>query len=129
MIPTVLICDDERHILESVAFVARSAGYRPLNAADGEAGLLLARQEQPAVMILDVMMPQLTGFEVCRRLKADPSTRDIHIILLTARGQDKDELHGRACGADEYMTKPFSPRRLRQRLLELRPGGEVSHDG
>jgi two-component system alkaline phosphatase synthesis response regulator PhoP len=128
MRPTVLICDDEYHILESVSYIVRNAGFEAISATDGAEALRLARLERPKVMILDVMMPRLTGFEVCRKLKGDPATRDIHLILLTARGQEKDEQQGRDCGADEYMTKPFSPRRLRQRLVELLSGGEADND-
>ena len=119
---TVLICDDEIHILESVSYVIKSAGYPILTADNGSEALRLAQAEHPALMILDVMLPWLSGFEVCARLKKDPATSDIHIILLTARGQQTEEDEGFRCGADDYMTKPFSPRKLRQRVEEVLEG-------
>lgn len=116
---TVLICDDESYILELVTYVVDDAGYPYLTAKDGETALKLARKNHPRLMILDVMLPGMTGFEVCRELKSDPQTRDIYIIILSARGQESDEMEGKLSGADEYMTKPFSPRRLKQRLDEM----------
>ena len=119
----ILICDDEPYILESVSFVARQGGYEIITAEDGQQSLDLAIQEKPALMILDVNMPKLTGYEVCERLKSNAETKDIHIIMLTARGQERDERIGMEAGADEYITKPFSPRNLRKRMDEIM-GGE-----
>lgn len=115
----VLICDDEPFILESVKHVVKREGYETITAEDGLKGLDLARQEIPNLMILDVMMPGKTGYEVCKLIKSDSSTKDIFVIILTARGQELDEKLGLEAGADEYMTKPFSPRKLRQRLHEI----------
>ncbi len=117
----VLVCDDEPYILESVAYIIEKEGYEVITAEDGEQGLSTARAEKPNIMFLDVMMPKMTGYEVCEALKRDPSTKNIHIIMLTARGQDTDEERAHEVGADEYMTKPFSPRKLKQRLRELMP--------
>ncbi len=119
MTKKVLICDDEPYILESVKHVVSKEGYDVLTAEDGISSLDLARKEKPDLMILDIMMPGKSGYEVCRSVKEDPDTRDIFIIMLTARGQEVDEKMGIEAGADEYMTKPFSPRRLRQRLHEI----------
>ena len=115
----VLVCDDELYILESVTYVARQEGYTVLSASDGEEALRLARTELPALMLLDIIMPKRNGFEVCGALKSDPSTKGIYVILLTAMGQERDMNEGYQSGADEYMTKPFSPRSLRKRLHEL----------
>lgn len=115
----VLICDDEPYILESVKHVVMKEGYSVLIAEDGIESLDMARKESPDLMILDVMMPGKTGYEVCKDLKGDSATKNIHIIILTARGQEADEKMGIEVGADEYMTKPFSPRKLRHRLHEI----------
>jgi len=115
----VLVCDDEPYIVESVSYVVRRAGYAGLTAEDGETALATARREKPDLIFLDIMMPGLTGDEVCRRLKSDPSTRGIHVVILTARGQEEDERRAMDAGADEFMTKPFSPRKLRAMLEEI----------
>ena len=118
----ILICDDEPYILESVGYIARQAGYDFITAENGELAVTLAEKEKPALMFLDVNMPKLSGYEVCERLKNDPQTKNIHIIMLTARGQDRDERIGKEAGADEYITKPFSPRNLRKRMDEILGG-------
>ena len=115
----VLICDDEPYIVESVSYVVRKAGFDVVTAEDGEQALEAAHREKPDLVFLDIMMPGISGDEVCRRLKADPKTRDTHVVILTARGQEEDERRAMEMGADEFMTKPFSPRKLRARLLEL----------
>ena len=115
----VLICDDEPYIVESVSYVVRKAGFDVLTAEDGEEALAAAHREKPDLVFLDIMMPGISGDEVCRRLKSDPSTRDTHVVILTARGQEEDERRAMEMGADEFMTKPFSPRKLRARILEL----------
>jgi len=115
----VLVCDDEPHILEAVAFVARREGYTVLTAEDGEAALRVARAERPGLVLLDLNMPIKSGYQVCEELRSDPELRGIHIIMLTAKGQDSDRARGVAAGADEYITKPFSPRKLRARLVEI----------
>src|SRR5215467_9209350 len=119
MAKKVLICDDKPYVLESVGFVVREEGYEFLTADNGEDALRLARAEMPDLMFLDVMMPAKSGFQVCMELKSDPATRGIYIILLTAMGQERDEQEGLKCGAEEYMTKPFSPRSLRKKLHQL----------
>jgi DNA-binding response OmpR family regulator len=115
----VLIVDDELHILESVGYVVRSAGMEPLTAEDGEEAVRLAEAEKPDLIILDVMLPKLSGLQVCAHIRANPETRHIPILMLSARGQESDEVQGMQAGADDYMTKPFSPRRLKSRIEEL----------
>ena len=115
----VLVCDDEPCILEAVSFIVCEEGYQLLTATDGEEGLRLLRTEHPDLVFLDVMMPCRSGFEVCREIKSDSTMRQIHVILLTAKGQERDIEDGFQSGADEFMTKPFSPRVLRKRLHEL----------
>ena len=115
----VLICDDEPYIVESVSYVVRRAGFDVVTAEDGDQALAAANREKPDLIFLDIMMPGLPGDEVCRRLKQDPSMRDTHVVILTARGQEEDERRAMEMGADEFMTKPFSPRKLRARLLQL----------
>jgi len=119
MAKTVLVCDDEPYILESVGFVAREEGYGVLMAENGDDALQLARSQHPDVMIVDISMPRKDGYVVCRELKAGEATRGIYIIILTAKGQERDMRESYCCGADEFMTKPFSPRHLRKRLHEV----------
>ncbi|MCK4794739.1 MAG: response regulator [Desulfobacteraceae bacterium] len=116
---TVLICDDEPYILESIRYLVKKEGYEVLTAEDGLTGLDLAISEMPDLLLLDVMMPNMSGYEVCRELKSDEKTRDIHIIMLTARGQERDREGGMEAGAYEYMIKPFSTRKLRNKIKEL----------
>jgi DNA-binding response OmpR family regulator len=115
----VLICDDEPYILESVSFIVREEGYKVLTAGDADEALQLLLSEHPDLVLLDIMMPGKSGFDVCRELKADERLRGTYVILLTAMGQDRDMEDGYLSGADEYMTKPFNPRSLRRRLHEL----------
>ena len=115
----VLVCDDELYILESVTYVVREEGFAVFAAEDGEQAIDKARAELPDLMLLDILMPKKTGFEVCRALKENPATKGIYIILLTSLGQERDVEQAFQSGADEYMTKPFSPRSLRKRLHEL----------
>ena len=115
----VLICDDEPYIVESVSYVVRKAGFEALIAEDGEEALKAGLEQKPDLIFLDIMMPGMTGYEVCRRLKQNPDTRDTYVIMLTARGQEEDERKALEMGADEFMTKPFSPRKMRTKLIEL----------
>jgi two-component system, OmpR family, alkaline phosphatase synthesis response regulator PhoP len=115
----VLVCDDEPYILEAVSYVVREEGYSVLTAEDGDDALRLARAELPNLMILDISMPKKDGNAVCQELKSDSATQGIYIIVLTAKGQERDMQESYKCGADEYMTKPFSPRSLRKKLHEL----------
>jgi len=105
--PLILCADDDPDILALFALRLEGAGFRVLRAADGEEALALAREAHPSVAVLDVMMPRLTGIEVLEALRADPSTRDLRVILVSARAQQSDVEHGLATGADAYLPKPF----------------------
>jgi phosphate regulon transcriptional regulator PhoB len=115
-VPTVLLVEDERDIAELVRYHVEKAGMRYVHAGDGGTALRLARGEQPDVVVLDLMLPGLDGLEVCRQLRRDPATRDLPIIMLTARGEEVDRVVGLELGADDYVVKPFSPRELVARL-------------
>jgi DNA-binding response OmpR family regulator len=113
---TVLVADDEPHLLRLVKFRLEREGYRVLTAADGDAALQVARAEQPDLCVLDVMMPKRSGFDVLRELRADERFNSTKVIMLTARAQDRDVDAGFSLGADDYVTKPFSPNELRVRI-------------
>jgi DNA-binding response OmpR family regulator len=124
--PLVLVADDDPDILALVRFRLERDGYEVLSAPDGETALDLALARSPDLALLDVMMPRLDGYEVTRRLRAHGPTATIPIILLTARVQEPDITHGFEAGADDYVTKPFSPQALGQRVqaaLGARPEG------
>lgn len=116
---TVLVADDDQDILELVAFRLERAGYEVMTAADGEQALSLAREREPALAVLDVMMPKLSGYDVVRAMREEEGTRGIPVILLTARVQDADVNRGFDAGADDYVRKPFSPQELRARVEAL----------
>jgi CheY-like chemotaxis protein len=116
----LLIADDEPAVRALVHATLEGDGYVILEAADGEEALEVARAELPALVLLDIMMPRLDGLEVCRRLKADPGTSGIVIVMLTAQAQDRDRQRGLAAGADDYFTKPFSPLALLDMVERLR---------
>ena len=108
----VLVVDDERHIVRLVQVNLERQGYEVLTAYDGVECLEKAKAEKPDLIVLDVMMPRMDGFEALQRLKSDPETNHIPVIMLTARAQDRDVLQGYQYGADLYLTKPFSPLEL-----------------
>jgi DNA-binding response OmpR family regulator len=116
---TILIVDDEQNIRNILDFSLGSEGYRCVTAGDGEEALYLAQVEDPALVILDVMMPRGDGFQICQRLKRDPKTSAIPVILLTARNSREDRRRGQKAQADEYITKPFSPNHLVERVQSL----------
>jgi len=118
----LLIADDQAGIRSLVRMTLESERYEILEAPDGNQALALAREHHPDIMLLDVMMPGQSGIEVCRALKADPATASIHIVLLTAKAQDLDYAEGKAAGADEYFTKPFSPVALLELVDQLMEG-------
>lgn len=117
--PLVLIADDDRDILELVAFRLERAGCETVVAGDGEEALRLAGERQPDVVILDVMMPKMDGYEVTQALRADQATREIPVILLTARAQESDVSRGFEAGVDDYVRKPFSPQELTARVQAI----------
>lgn len=116
---TILIVDDETYILNILDFSLDSEGFEVVTAADGEQALFRTDELHPDLIILDVMMPKLDGFEVCRAIKAKQETKDIPVILLSAKDSEKDKRKGKEAGCDRYMTKPFSPLRLIETVQEL----------
>lgn len=117
--PTVLVVEDEKDILEVVQFNLQRAGFRVLGANDGLEGLRLAQSERPDLVVLDLMLPGLDGKEVCRRLKQGEDTRQIPVLMLTALSSETDRVIGFEIGADDYLTKPFSPRELVLRVQAI----------
>ena len=116
---SVLIVDDERDLASLLEFNLQQAGLKTRVALTGEEALALARAQPPDVVLLDLMLPDLSGKEVCRRLRSEPATRDVPIIMLTARGEEADRVSGFEVGADDYVTKPFSPRELVLRVKAI----------
>jgi two-component system phosphate regulon response regulator PhoB len=136
----VLVVEDEDDIRNLICLNLRRAGFDPLPAPTGEEALELAAAHQPPVVLLDVMLPGISGTVVCARLRADPATRGAFVILLTARGEEDDRIAGFEAGADDYVTKPFSPRELVLRVqaatrriggggAAAAPPGQVVHHG
>lgn len=103
----ILIVDDEADIIEILQFVFETNGYECITALDGEEGLKLAKEANPDLILLDVMMPKINGYKISRLLKYDSKYKDIPIIMITARSQEEDKIIGEETGADEYITKPF----------------------
>jgi two-component system phosphate regulon response regulator PhoB len=125
MKPSILVAEDEGALVTLLRYNLEREGYRVLEAQDGEEALLVAAEEKPDLVLLDWMLPQLSGIEVCRRLRGRQETRNVPIIMLTARGEETDRIRGLDTGADDYMTKPFSMTellaRLRAVLRRIRP--------
>ncbi len=119
MKPKILVVDDEPDALELVGFNLRRAGFEVVTATDGTEALRKARTVRPNLIVLDIMLPELDGLEVCKRLRADPETTATPIILLTARTAEVDRVLGLELGADDYLTKPFSPRELVLRIRNV----------
>jgi DNA-binding response OmpR family regulator len=114
--PLVLVAEDDDDILDLVVFDLEDEGYDVLTARNGEEAIALALERHPDLVLLDVAMPGLDGYEVTRRLRADASTHGTPVVLLTARAQVKDVIAGFEAGANDYVTKPFRPDELRTRL-------------
>ena len=112
----ILAVDDEAHILELLSFNLEASGYRVVTAATGEDALVVCAHERPAMVLLDIMLPGIDGMEVCRRLKSAPTTADIPIIMLTAKGDEVDKILGLELGADDYITKPFDSKEMAARV-------------
>jgi two-component system phosphate regulon response regulator PhoB len=124
--PAVLVIEDESALATLLRYNLEREGYRVLEARDGEEAMLVTSEEKPDVVLLDWMLPQLSGIEVCRRLRSRQETRNVPIIMLTARGEESDRVRGLDTGADDYITKPFSMTellaRLRAVMRRIRPG-------
>jgi DNA-binding response OmpR family regulator len=119
----ILIADDEPNIVISLEFLMKREGYRVSVARDGDSALEAIRRERPDLVLLDVMMPGKSGFEVCQAVRADDALATVKIVMLSAKGRDTDLAKGSALGADAYMTKPFSTRELADKVREmLAPG-------
>ena len=112
MAKKILAVDDEKHILRLVQINLEKAGYEVVTGSNGREALEKVRSEKPELIVMDVMMPEMDGFEALKQLKAAPETSDIPVIMLTAKAQDADVFHGWQSGADLYLTKPFNPMEL-----------------
>jgi DNA-binding response OmpR family regulator len=115
----ILIADDEPNILISLEYLMKREGYAVSVARNGAEALETLRRERPTLVLLDVMMPAKTGFEVCQEVRADDELKDTLILMLTAKGRDTDVAKGLALGADDYITKPFSTKELVQKVRDL----------
>ena len=115
----VLIADDEPNIVVSLEFMMKREGYDVLVARDGTQALAAIRESRPALVLLDAMMPGMSGFEVCEAVRADPETRGTRILMLTAKGRETDVARGVGAGADAYVTKPFSTRDLVAKVRDM----------
>ena len=115
----VLVVDDEADIVALVAYHLAKSGYRVSTAASGSDALDAARRERPALVVLDLMLPGLSGYDVLEQLRAGDSTRDIAVLMLTARREEQDRIRGLSLGADDYLTKPFSPQELVLRVAAI----------
>ncbi len=115
----VLIADDEPNIVVSLSFMMKREGYDVLIARDGPQALAMILSERPDLVLLDAMMPGMSGFDLCEAVRADASVRDTRILMLTAKGRETDKARGFGAGADAYMTKPFSTRDLVAKVREM----------
>ncbi len=115
----ILVVDDEKALTALVSLHMKMAGFEVLTANNGEKALELAGEEKPDLIILDLMLPKIDGWEVCKRLRQDPGISNIPVIMLTARAETEDKLKGFEAGADDYVTKPFSPRELVARVKRV----------
>jgi two-component system phosphate regulon response regulator PhoB len=126
---SILIIEDDRDIVEMLEYNLSEAGYEAVSALDGKVGLELAVKETPDLIILDIMLPVTNGFEICRMLKQDDETSHIPIIILSAKSQETDKVVGLELGADDYVTKPFSPRELVARIRAILRRGHSEQTG
>ena len=124
MSATVLVVDDEKDLVDLVKYHLEKEGLKCLEARDGETALQVAKERIPDLVVLDLMLPGLDGLEVCRKLRKDPKTSSIAIIMLTAKAEEVDRIVGLEMGADDYMVKPFSPRELVARVKAVLRRGQ-----
>ncbi|MGZ8198743.1 MAG: response regulator transcription factor [Burkholderiales bacterium] len=122
----VLVAEDEPSIVLSLEFLLREAGFEVITAQNGATALALAEQHKPDLVVLDIMLPLVNGFEVCRALRADPALRGLRIVMLTARGREREVEKGLALGADAYITKPFATRELVKTIKGLLEPGTAA---
>lgn len=116
---TILVCDDEPLIVEAASYVVKKEGFNLLTASNGNDALRIARENIPDLILLDVNMPEMSGFDVCQNLKGNDKTREIAIIMFTANVQTSDYSKASNLGADDFIEKPFSPKDLRAKLHDL----------
>jgi DNA-binding response OmpR family regulator len=116
---TILVADDEPAVLRSLEFILKKEGYRVLTAVNGQEAYDLASQNLPDLVLLDVQMPRMDGNQVCRQLRDQESSSKLYIIMITAKGQESDRVNSMESGANEYITKPFSPRKVVARVKEI----------
>jgi DNA-binding response OmpR family regulator len=116
----ILVIEDDRSLSEVLTYNLKQAGYDVITASDGQDGILQAQLKSPDIVLLDLMLPVVDGLDVCRRLRGDASTRDMLIVMLTAKAEESDVLIGFSLGADDYVTKPFSVKVLLERIKALR---------
>lgn len=115
----ILVVDDEPNVIRTLTFVLKKEGYDVSSAVNGEEAITRVHESKPSLMFLDVMMPKKNGYQVCQELKSDSTMNDIHIVMLSAKGQEADKEMAMNMGADEFMTKPFSPLGVVGRVKEL----------
>jgi two-component system alkaline phosphatase synthesis response regulator PhoP len=115
----ILIAEDERDIRDLIAFTLRFAGYEVFAASNGEEAVELAPRVNPDLILMDVRMPRMTGYEACKSLKADPDLKDIPVVFLSAKGQENEIQQGLAAGAEDYLLKPFAPDQLTARVKTI----------
>ncbi|HSP44917.1 MAG TPA: response regulator transcription factor [Chthoniobacterales bacterium] len=120
----ILIIEDEQDVIDLLTLHLRKAGFALSTATDGAAGLRMAREESPGLILLDLMLPKMPGLEICKVLKTDPATRRIPVLMLTAKAEEIDRIVGLEFGADDYVTKPFSPRELVLRVNAILRRGQ-----
>ncbi len=125
----ILLIDDQPYILRSLGYVLTREGYQVETASNGEEGLMRVRQLQPPLVFLDVMLPLLDGYAVCEEIRRDPALAGTYVIMLSAKGQMIDRQRALLGGADEYMTKPFSPREVIRRVRAVLAAGTTSGSG
>lgn len=119
MSKTIVIADDEPHVLRSLEFILKKQGYNVVTAINGEEALERVRENNPDLVFLDIQMPKMDGNSVLRHLRDDPAYQDLYIVMITAKGQEADRLNSLESGANEYVTKPYSPRKLIGRVKEI----------
>ncbi len=125
----ILVCDDERHIVRLIQVNLERQGYEVVTAFDGKEGLEKIRSEKPNLVVLDVMMPYMDGFEVLKNLRRESETENLPVIMLTAKAQDKDVFEGYHYGADMYLTKPFNPMELVTFVKRIMQGDNETNGG
>jgi CheY-like chemotaxis protein len=118
----IVIADDERDLRDLVAFTLRFAGHEVITTVNGEEAYQITLRELPDLVLLDVRMPRMTGYEACEQIKAQPNTRNIPVVFLSAKGQESEIQEGMEVGAAEYILKPFSPDQLTERVAKILNG-------